>query len=138
MRRFATEGRIYGRYGRIFPVWSASDQAGLLDKCIRKDTTAVIQIRETTVFRRWLDNLRDENAWRRITVRLRRLAEGNPGDTKSIGGGLSELRIDYGPGYRVYFARRGNELILLLAGGDKRTQWKDIEIARALARRMME
>lgn len=98
----------------------------------------MIQIRETTVFRRWLDNLRDDNAWRRITVRLRRLAEGNPGDTKSIGGGLSELRIDYGPGYRIYFTRRGNELILLLAGGDKRTQWKDIEIARALARSMTE
>jgi putative addiction module killer protein len=97
-----------------------------------------IEVRETVVFRRWLDKLYDENARRRIAVRIRRLAEGNFGDVRSVGGGVSELRIDYGPGYRVYFTRRGVELILLLAGGDKRTQWKDIETARALARASLE
>jgi len=98
----------------------------------------MIEVRETAFFRRWLDKLRDENARRRIAVRVRRLSEGNFGDAKSVGGGVSELRIDYGPGYRVYFARRETELVLLLAGGDKRTQWKDIETARAMAREFRE
>jgi putative addiction module killer protein len=93
----------------------------------------MIEIRETAVFRLWLDGLRDQAAQRRILVRLRRLAEGNAGDAKSLGGNVSELRIDYGPGYRVYYTRRGGELIFLLAGGDKRTQWRDIETARRLA-----
>lgn len=97
-----------------------------------------IEVRETLLFRRWLDKLADGNARRRIDVRIRRLAEGNFGDVKSAGGKVSELRIDYGPGYRVYFTRRGNELILLLAGGDKRTQWKDIETARKLTQMPME
>ncbi|HEX4301766.1 MAG TPA: type II toxin-antitoxin system RelE/ParE family toxin [Rhizomicrobium sp.] len=96
----------------------------------------MIQIRETSTFRTWLDNLRDTNARNRISVRIRRLAEGNAGDAKSLGGGMSELRIDYGPGYRVYFTKRGNELIMLLAGGDKRTQWKDIDTARTLLREL--
>jgi putative addiction module killer protein len=82
--------------------------------------------------------LHDENARRRIAVRIRRLAEGNFGDVRPVGSGVTELRIDYGPGYRVYFIRRGPELILLLAGGDKRTQWQDIETARALARASRE
>lgn len=81
-----------------------------------------IEVRETVPFRRWLDKLRDEDARRRVAVRIRRLSEGNFGDSKSIGGGVAELRIDYGPGYRIYFTRRGIELVLLLAGGDKRTQ----------------
>jgi putative addiction module killer protein len=97
-----------------------------------------VEIRETAVFRRWLDKLRDENARRRVMVRVERLVEGNFGDAKSVGGGVAELRIDYGPGYRVYFTRRGSEVILLLAGGDKRTQWKDIETARRLAQMPME
>ncbi len=97
-----------------------------------------IEVRETAVFRRWLDKLHDESARRRIVVRIRRLAEGNFGDVRLVGSGVAELRIDYGPGYRVYFIRRGAELILLLAGGDKRTQWKDIETARALARASRE
>ncbi|HEY4943941.1 MAG TPA: type II toxin-antitoxin system RelE/ParE family toxin [Rhizomicrobium sp.] len=98
----------------------------------------MFQVRETSVFRHWLDDLRDFNARDRINVRIRRLIEGNLGDVKSLGRGLSELRINYGPGYRVYFTRRGNEVILLLAGGDKRSQWKDIETARALARSVTE
>lgn len=98
----------------------------------------MIEIRETANFRRWLDKLDDEDARRRVLIRVRRLAEGNAGDAKSVGGGISELRIDYGPGYRVYFTKRGRELILLLVGGDKRTQWKDIEAARVLARGVTE
>jgi putative addiction module killer protein len=94
----------------------------------------MFEVRETAVFRRWFDRLRDTNVRDRINVRVRRLIEGNFGDVKFLGGGLSELRIDYGPGYRIYFAKRGKEVILLLAGGDKRTQWKDIETARVLAR----
>lgn len=96
------------------------------------------EVRETGVFRRWFDKLHDENARRRITVRIRRLAEGNFGDVRPVGSGVAELRIDYGPGYRVYFTRRGAELILLLVGGDKRTQGQDIVTARALARASRE
>jgi putative addiction module killer protein len=92
----------------------------------------MVAIRETSTFRQWLDKLRDEEAKLRITVRIRRLAEGNAGDTKALGRGLSELRIHYGPGYRVYLAKRGERLVVLLAGGDKRTQWKDIDAARLL------
>lgn len=98
----------------------------------------MIEVRQTALFRRWLDKLRDENARRRIAIRIARLKDGNFGDVKSVGGGVSEMRIDFGPGYRVYFARRGKELVLLLAGGDKRTQWKDIETARTLAQMSME
>jgi putative addiction module killer protein len=97
-----------------------------------------IEVRETRLFRRWLGKLADENARRRINIRIWRLAEGNFGDVKSVGGKVSELRIDYGPGYRVYFTRRDNELVLLLVGGDKRTQWKDIETARKLAQLPVE
>jgi putative addiction module killer protein len=97
-----------------------------------------IEIRETALFRRWLNKLADKNARRRIDMRIWRLADGNFGDVKSVGGKVSELRINYGPGYRVYFTRRDNALILLLVGGDKRTQWKDIETARELAQRPME
>jgi putative addiction module killer protein len=98
----------------------------------------MIEVRETAIFRRWLDRLKDREAQRRIAVRVRRLAEGNPGDVKGLGGSVSELRIDYGPGYRVYFARRSNVLILLLAGGDKKTQQRDIAVALALAGREAE
>jgi putative addiction module killer protein len=78
--------------------------------------------------------LRDREARARINIRIRRLSLGNPGDVRPVGGGVSELRIDYGPGYRVYFAQRGPMLIILLAGGDKRTQDRDIKKARELAR----
>ncbi|HWD29827.1 MAG TPA: type II toxin-antitoxin system RelE/ParE family toxin [Rhizomicrobium sp.] len=98
----------------------------------------MFEVRETTVFRRWLDELSDANARLRVNVRIRRLAAGNAGDAKSVGGGISELRIDYGPGYRVYFARRGRVVILLLTGGDKRSQWKDISAAKKLAEGITE
>lgn len=82
---------------------------------------------------KWFKSLKDHNARMRINIRIRRLSLGNPGDVKPVGEGISELRIDYGPGYRVYFLPKGNELILLLIGGDKTTQQKDIAKAKALA-----
>jgi len=94
----------------------------------------VIEVRETEIFARWLANLRDGRARARINARVRRLSIGNLGDAKSVGGGVLELRIDYGPGYRVYFVRRGEALVILVAGGDKRTQSQDIATAIRLAR----
>jgi putative addiction module killer protein len=79
-------------------------------------------------------DLRDRQARARITVRIRRLSLGNPGDVKPVGGGVSEMRVDYGPGYRIYFVSRGELLVVLLCGGDKRTQGRDIERAIKLAR----
>jgi len=96
----------------------------------------MVEVRETDSFAKWLDGLRDLRARARVQVRIQRLATGNPGDVKPIGEGVSELRIDYGPGYRVYFTRRGNRLILLLAGGDKATQARDIANAIRLAREL--
>jgi len=98
----------------------------------------MIEIRKTDVFARWLDDLRDIRARARIQTRIERLAAGNPGDVKPVGEGVSELRIDYGPGYRVYFRKRGRELIILLAGGDKNTQASDIKTALRLARNILE
>lgn len=94
----------------------------------------MIEIRKTSTFALWLDNLRDTQARARIQVRIRRLSQGLAGDVKPIGEGVSEMRIDYGPGYRVYFCQRGETLVFLLAGGDKRTQSKDIQTALKLAR----
>jgi putative addiction module killer protein len=94
----------------------------------------VIQIRETNAYSDWFARLKDREARARILVRIRRLSLGNPGDVKPVGTGVSELRIDYGPGYRVYFVPRGRELIILLGGGDKSTQAADIRAALALAR----
>ncbi len=96
----------------------------------------MIDIKKTDVYARWLDNLRDIRARARVLARVERLAAGNPGDVKSIGEGVSEMRIDYGPGYRVYFTRRGNEIVILLAGGDKSTQNADIKTAQELARNL--
>jgi putative addiction module killer protein len=90
-------------------------------------------IHETERFTHWLENLRDVQARARIVRRIYRLAAGNFGDAKSVGGGVSELRIDHGPGYRVYFVRRGELIFLLLCGGDKRSQAKDIVLAQKLA-----
>ena len=87
-----------------------------------------------TVFADWFENLRDRQARSRVDVRIRRLSIGNPGDVEPVGEGVSELRVDYGPGYRVYFVRRGPALVILLAGGDKRTQSRDIRRAIELAR----
>jgi putative addiction module killer protein len=94
----------------------------------------MIQIRQTEVFSKWLRGLRDRQARARIQVRIDRLQLGLAGDVKPVGEGVSELRIDYGPGYRIYFTRRGQALIVLLAGGDKSTQNKDIKTALKLAR----
>ncbi len=93
----------------------------------------MIEIRQTDTYEEWFASLRDRQAKARIDVRIRRLSLGNPGDVRPVGEGVSELRIDYGPGYRVYFIRRGQEFIILLAGGDKRTQDQDIRTARKLA-----
>jgi len=93
----------------------------------------MIEIRKTDIYAKWLDGLRDIQARARVLVRVERLAAGNPGDVRPVGGGVSELRINYGPGYRVYFTKRGQELIILLAGGDKSTQAKDIKTALKLA-----
>lgn len=94
----------------------------------------MIEIRETEIFSSWLTALRDHQARARIAVRIRRLAFGNPGAVKPVGEGVSELRIPFGPGYRVYFVQRGNLLIVLLCGGDKTTQNKDIATAKRLAK----
>ena len=91
------------------------------------------ELRATDIFVKWLDGLRDRRARARIEARLDRLAVGNLGDIRPVGSGVSELRIDYGPGYRVYFTRKGATLIIVLAGGDKRTQAKDIARAVELA-----
>jgi putative addiction module killer protein len=94
----------------------------------------VIEVRRTDIFSRWLDQLRDDQAIARILTRIHRLSLGNFGDVKSVGVGVSELRIDYGPGYRVYFTRIGSVIVLLLVGGTKRTQQKDIERAKAMVK----
>ncbi len=94
----------------------------------------MIEIRQTVVYARWFNSLRDRKARARIDVRVRRLSLGNPGDVKAVREGVSELRIDYGPGYRVYYTQRGQRLIVLLAGGDKHTQKQDIKRALEIAR----
>ncbi len=98
----------------------------------------MVEIRKTDLFAHWLDELRDIQARARVQSRIERLAAGNPGDVEPVGEGVSELRINYGPGYRVYFKQRGRALIILLAGGDKRTQAKDIKTALRLARNLLE
>jgi putative addiction module killer protein len=90
-------------------------------------------IRETEVFADWMAKLRDQQAKAKIAIRIDRLRSGNLGTVASVGGGVSEMKIDHGPGYRVYFASRGKELVILLCGGDKSTQDKDIKRARAMA-----
>ena len=94
----------------------------------------MVEVRQTEIFATWLRKLRDEKARARIQIRIRRLSMGNFGDVKFVGGGISELRVDYGPGYRVYFQRKGNLLVLLLVGGDKNTQQADIAKANKLAK----
>ena len=98
----------------------------------------MMEIRKTDVFTQWLDELRDIHARARVQARIERLAAGNPGDVEPVGEGVSELRINYGPGYRVYFKKRGQKLIILLAGGDKSSQTKDIKVALRLARNLSE
>ncbi|MDD5232513.1 MAG: type II toxin-antitoxin system RelE/ParE family toxin [Syntrophales bacterium] len=96
----------------------------------------MIEVRQTETFSRWFDSLRDRQARARINVRIRRLSLGNFGDAKPVGEGVSELRIDFGPGYRVYFVQRGLTLVILLAGGDKRSQDRDIRKAQKLAQEL--
>lgn len=96
----------------------------------------MIDIRKTGVFAKWIDGLCDIRARARILVRVERLAAGNPGNVKPVGEGVSELRINYGPGYRVYYKKHGREVVILLAGGDKHTQANDIKTALRLARNL--
>jgi putative addiction module killer protein len=98
----------------------------------------IYEVRQTEEFAAWLRELRDRQAKARILVRIDRLSVGDPGDVRPVGEGVSELRIDYGPGYRVYFVRQASRTVLLLAGGDKRTQERDIRIALEIALSLQE
>lgn len=98
----------------------------------------MIEIRQTDVYFHWFNSLPDRIARARINARIRRLSLGNPGDVKPVGKGVSELRIDHGPGYRIYYAQWGPNLAILLAGGDKHTQDRNIKIALDLARKLKE
>ena len=93
-----------------------------------------IEVRQTEHYARWFASLRDRTARARIDIRIRRMSLGNLGDVKAVGAGVSELRIDYGPGYRIYFVQRGTQLVVLLAGGDKGSQSRDIAMAHELAK----
>ena len=96
----------------------------------------MVEIRKTDLFAQWMDALHDIQARARVQTRIERLAAGNPGDVEPVGEGVSELRINYGPGYRVYFKKHGREVVILLAGGDKRTQSADVKTALRLARNL--
>jgi len=96
----------------------------------------VIEIRKTTTFGKWIDGLSDIRARARVLARIERLAGGHAGDVKLVGEGVSEMRIAYGPGYRIYFKKRGRSLVILLAGGDKGSQKRDISTALRLARNL--
>ena len=97
-----------------------------------------MRVEETDVYRAWINGLRDISGRARIQVRVERLVHGNPGQHRNLTGDVSELKIDFGPGYRVYYTQRGTRLILLLAGGDKSSQARDIELAISLARNYQE
>ena len=96
----------------------------------------MVEIRKTATFSKWIDSLRDIRARARVQARIERLAVGHAGDAKPVGQGVSELRIDYGPGYRVYFRKQGRSVVVLLTGGDKKTQTRDIKTALRLARNL--
>ncbi|MCG5534969.1 type II toxin-antitoxin system RelE/ParE family toxin [Ectothiorhodospira mobilis] len=96
----------------------------------------MMEVRKTEVYVKWLDGLRDIHARARVLARVERLAAGNPGDAEPVGEGVSELRIHYGPGYRVYYKQQGCELVILLAGGEKSSQSRDIKAALRLARNL--
>jgi putative addiction module killer protein len=93
-----------------------------------------MRVKKTDEYREWLDRLRDQAGRARILVRVDRLIHGNPGDHRNLQGGVSELKIDFGPGYRVYYTQRGEQLLLLLIGGDKSSQAKEIAKAQQLAK----
>jgi putative addiction module killer protein len=94
----------------------------------------MLEVLQTTVFSAWLNALADKKAVARIIARIRRMEAGNPGDVRSVGQGVSEMRIDYGPGYRVYFTRRRHTVVILLCGGNKKSQSKDIRNAQQMAK----
>lgn len=96
----------------------------------------MVEVRKTEVFAAWFDALRDRRAKLRIQVRIDRLAHGNPGQCRVLQRGIHELKIDHGPGYRVYYVQHGDLLVILLCGGDKRTQRKDIDAAIQMARQL--
>lgn len=96
----------------------------------------MFEVRKTEAFETWLDGLQDIQARARIQARIERLTLGNAGDVRPVGEAVSEMRITYGPGYRVYYAKRGRDLVILLAGGNKRTQASDIKTALQLARKL--
>ena len=106
---------------------------GAFENVSHRLQSALMEIRQTEVFSRWLHRLKDPRARARVLVRIRRLSLGHPGDIRPVGGGISELRVDHGPGYRIYLTQVGQEVVLLLAGGDKRTQQRDIAEAKKLA-----
>ena len=97
-----------------------------------------MRVEETLEYRGWINSLRDVTGKAKIQVRVDRLIHGNPGDHRNLPSGISELKIDFGPGYRVYYSKRGNRLLLLLIGGDKSTQQQDIRKATALAKNYEE
>jgi len=127
-----------GKRKRRFDVATAftSPESKGLTSVIYKLQIDMISVRQTDAYAKWFKRLRDLSAKARIDVRIRRLSLGNPGDVRSVGEGVSELRIDYGPGYRVYFAWTGAAVVVLLCGGDKGSQSRDITTARRLAREL--
>jgi putative addiction module killer protein len=98
----------------------------------------MLEVRQTEAYSTWFAKLKDQNARSRILARLRRLELGNPGDVKAVGEGVSELRVDCGPGYRVYYVNRGSTIVILLCGGDKSTQEADIKTAKRMASELKE
>lgn len=113
--------------------------AATVDICRNSNYSChIIELIKTDLFDRWLVGIRDRQARARIEARIRRLSLGNPGDVKPVGEGLSEMRIDYGPGYRVYFMQRGPLVVLLLCGGDKSSQERDIALAKTIAAQWKE
>jgi putative addiction module killer protein len=93
----------------------------------------MVEVRQTEAFLSWLHRLKDANVVARIVARIRRIEMGNPGDAKGVGQGIMEMRVDYGPGYRIYYVHRGAQIVILLCGGDKRTQQRDVKRAQRLA-----
>jgi putative addiction module killer protein len=98
----------------------------------------MIEVLQTDEFKTWLRRLKDDNALARILARIRRMEQGNFGDTRSVGAGVNEMRVDYGPGYRVYYVQRGTRVVIVLCTGDKRTQTRDIRRAHAIAQDLTE